>query len=97
MKSQPSPFGPPNTDSAQRYLDHVLERKSLWLGQDFLAQWLMLLVAERMLRYYARTFDPSFALDRVEGEWMAHRSDLGPIESGLSQTLLQFSHRRPPP
>jgi len=94
---QATAFAPPNPDFALRYLDHGLERKSLWLGQDFLAQCLMMLVAERMLRYYARAYDQAFALDRVEGEWMAHRQDLGPIESGLSQTLLQFSHRQQPP
>jgi Fe-S-cluster containining protein len=79
-------------DQAVRYFCHVLERKSLWLGGSFLGRLLLTLVAERLLCYYARSLgDLSLALDLVEGEWLAHSEDLGPLEEALALTLLQFA------
>lgn len=86
----PQPFRgrPP----AGRYLSHVLERKTLWLGPSFLGKLLSLLVAERLLRYYTQSLGEfSDAVELVEGEWVAHRDDLGPLEESLAATLLQFA------
>ncbi|MBX3166288.1 MAG: YkgJ family cysteine cluster protein [Candidatus Eremiobacteraeota bacterium] len=71
-----------------RYFEHVLERKWLWLGENFLGRMLLLLVGEQL---YWSAGDK--ALDLVEGEWLGHREDLGPVEHGLADTMLQFCHR----
>jgi Fe-S-cluster containining protein len=73
----------------QRYLSHVLERKTLWWGPSVLAQLSMVLVAERLLHHYTARLGPSEALDRVEGEWLAHRHDLSPLATAFAQRLLQ--------
>ena len=74
-----------------RFLEHVLERKYLWLGGDLLGRMLLMLVGERLL-WSARAAGQSWseAFDLVEGQWLGHREDLGPVQAGLAQTLLQF-------
>ncbi len=67
-----------------RFFEHVLERKWLWLGESFLGRMLTLLVGEQLYWSVANPFD------LVEGEWLGHRDDLGPVEQGLANTLLQF-------
>ncbi|MBT9583107.1 YkgJ family cysteine cluster protein [bacterium] len=85
------PFRVTPGETFARYLGHVLERKSLWLGRSFLGRLLLVLVGERLLHYYANSFqDLGAALDLVEGEWLAHSEDLGPLEETLAATLLQF-------
>ncbi|MBN9414745.1 hypothetical protein ABS71_07605 [bacterium SCN 62-11] len=69
-----------------RYFEHVLERKWLWLGENFLGRMLSLLVGEQL---YWSVEQP---LELVEGGWLGHREDLGPVEQGLADTLLQFCH-----
>ena len=77
-----------------RYWSHVLERKSLWLGDDLLGRMLLVLVAERLLFCaLAESADWGRAFDLVEGQWLAHRDDLGPVERGLAATLLQYCLR----
>lgn len=80
--SQPDPL-------LQRYLVHVLERKSLWLG-DWLGRLLMLLVAQYLAEFYAPTLGWEKAVELVEGEWLAHRDDLAEVEHGFAAMLLQF-------
>lgn len=75
---------------AIRYLGHVLERKSLWLGSSFLGRLLMLLTAQRMLLYYTRLEGFSLAVDRLEGEWLLHRQGLEDVEQTFEETLLQL-------
>ena len=75
-----------------RYLCHVLERKQLWMGPDFLGKLMLVLVSERLLQYYRQSLgDWGPAFDLVEGEWLAHQDDLGPLERQLAATLLQFA------
>lgn len=71
-----------------RYFNHVLERKWLWLGENFLGRMLLLLVGEQL--YWSAQEAGVNAFDLVEGEWLGHREDLGPVEQGLADTLLQF-------
>lgn len=73
---------------SKRYFDHVLERKWLWLGENFLGRMLLLLVGEQL--YWSARAGGLNAFDLVEGEWLGHREDLGPVEQGLADTLLQF-------
>lgn len=87
---------PPAASSPEsvRFFDHVLERKALWSGSDFLGRMLLLAVGERLLAtVLGGGGDWSRAFDLVEGEWLGHREDLGPVEQGLAQTLLQFCTR----
>ncbi|MFN8607389.1 MAG: YkgJ family cysteine cluster protein [Vulcanimicrobiota bacterium] len=78
-------------EQSARYLAHVLERKFLWLGGDLLGRMLLLLVGERLL-WGARAAGQGWpqAFDLVEGQWLGHREDLGPVQAGLAQTLIQF-------
>lgn len=71
-----------------RFFEHVLERKWLWLGENFLGRMLLLLVGEQL--YWSALAGGTNAFDLVEGEWLGHRDDLGPVEEGLARTLLQF-------
>ncbi len=71
-----------------RYFEHVLERKWLWLGENLLGRMLLLLVGEQL--YWSALASGHNAFDLVEGEWLGHREDLGPVEEGLANTLLQF-------
>ena len=73
---------------SKRYFDHVLERKWLWLGENFLGRMLTLLVGEQL--YWSALAAGLNGFDLVEGEWLGHRDDLGPVEHGLASTLLQF-------
>ncbi|MBS2040145.1 YkgJ family cysteine cluster protein [bacterium] len=76
---------------SRRYFEHVLERKYLWLGGDLLGRMALMLVGERLLwgaLGAGRSWSEAF--DLVEGQWLGHREDLGPIQAGLAQTLLQF-------
>jgi Fe-S-cluster containining protein len=66
-----------------RYLSHLLERKWLWAGPDWLARLVALLVAEQWLKRYS--------VDDIEGHWVSHRSDLDPVYAGLSESLLRFA------
>lgn len=75
---------------AIRYLSHVLERKSLWLGTSFLGRLLMLLTAQRMLLYYTRLEGFALAVDRLEGEWLLHRQGLEDLEQTFEETVLQL-------
>ena len=84
---------PPAVSSPEsvRFFDHILERKALWSGSDFLGRMLLVAVGERLLAtVLGRGGNWSNAFDRVEGEWLGHREDLGPVEQGLAQHLLQF-------
>lgn len=74
-----------------RYFEHVLERKWLWLGENLLGRMLLLLVGEQL--YWSALAGGQNAFDLVEGEWLGHREDLGPVEQGLAQTVLQFCQR----
>ena len=77
-------------ENAIRYLGHVIERKSVWLGSSFLGRLLMLLTAERMLLYYTRLEGFALAVDRLEGEWLLHRQGLEDVEQTFEETLLQL-------
>lgn len=90
VAARPDPFSQPADGPARDYLDHVLERKSPWLGSDFLGRLLMVLAAELMLNYYSPTLGFWGAVDRVEGEWLAHRRELDVLESQFAATLLQL-------
>lgn len=85
------PSDPQVDPQSARYLEHVLERKYLWSGGDLLGRMALMLVAERLL-WGARAGGQSWgqAFDLVEGQWLGHRDDLGPVQAGLAQTLLQF-------
>ncbi len=77
-----------SNEQSVRYFRHVLERKSLWLGADFLGRMSLLLIGERLLAWaYQRFEDWGAAFDLVEGEWLAHRDDLGPVELGMATML----------
>ena len=78
------------SEPAVRYLAHVIERKSVWLGGSFLGRLLMLLAAERMLLYYTRLEGFALAVDRLEGEWLLHRQGLEDVEQTFEETLLQL-------
>ena len=49
---------------------------------------LTLLVGEQL--YWSALAAGLNGFDLVEGEWLGHRDDLGPVEHGLASTLLQF-------
>lgn len=84
------PFDGEMSPPAIRYLSHVIERKSVWLGSRFLGRLLMLLTAQRMLFYYTRLEGFAPAVDRLEGEWLLHRQSLEELEQTLEETLLQL-------
>jgi Fe-S-cluster containining protein len=86
----PDPFGAELDPQFARYLAHVLERKSLWMGRNFLGRLLMFLAARPMLSYYQQLEGFWAAVDRVEGEWLAHRRGLGVLEEQFASTLLQL-------
>lgn len=89
--AEPFDWERPDAQS-QRYLSHVLERKTLWQGSSFLGRLLLVLVGERLLRYYGRIFaDYWTAVELVEGEWLAHRDDLGELELNLAEIVLQYA------
>ena len=90
VEAMADPFGGELDGQHRRYLAHVLERKSLWLGSHFLGRLLMLLAAENMLLYYQGLDGLWAAVDTVEGEWLAHRRGLAPLEQQFAQTLLQL-------
>lgn len=85
-----NPFGGEMSPEAIRYLSHVIERKSVWLGSSFLGRLLMLLTAQRMLLYYTRLEGFALAVDRLEGEWLLHRQGLDDLEQTFEETLLQL-------
>ena len=84
------PFGGSPDSQSTRYLAHVLERKSLWMGTSFLGRLLMFLAAQRMLYYYQGLEGFWPAVDRLEGEWLAHRRGLEVLEQQFASTLLQL-------
>ena len=84
------PFGGSPDSQSTRYLAHVLERKSLWMGSSFLGRLLMLLASQRMLYYYQKLDGFWPAVDRLEGEWLAHRRGLEVLEQQFAATLLQL-------
>lgn len=71
----------------RRYLDHILERKTLWSSKNWLGRLLMVLVAERLVSYYGPLLGWTEAVKRIEGEWLAHRDDLDEIEENFGQAL----------
>lgn len=85
-----NPFEGQLEPEAIRYLSHVIERKSLWLGGRFLGRLMMLLSAERMLLYYTRLEGLPQAIDRMEGEWLLHRQGLEVLEQTFEETILQL-------
>lgn len=85
-----NPFEGSLTPEGVRFLCHVIERKTLWLGHRFLGRLLMLLTAERMLLYYTRLEGFAAAVERLEGEWLLHRQDLQSLEQTFEDTLLQL-------
>ena len=93
LRTEPPDLLPAAASSPEsvRYFDHVLERKALWSGSDFLGRMLLVLVGERLLvTVLANGGSWSSAFDLVEGEWLGHREDLAPVEQGLARFLLQF-------
>lgn len=84
------PFGGAAGPDLVRYLTHLLERKALWEGRHFLGRLLMLLVAEKLVIYYAQLGSFWDAVELVEGEWLGHR-DQEPLAEGFAHTLLQFT------
>lgn len=85
-----NPFEGDLTEPGLRYLRHVIERKTVWLGTSFLGRLLMLLTAQRMLLYYTRLEGFALAVDRLEGEWLLHRRNLEDLEKTFEETLLQL-------
>jgi len=85
-----NPFEGEMSEPALRYLRHVIERKSVWMGSSFLGRLLMLLTAQRMLLYYTRLEGFALAVDRLEGEWLLHRRNLEDVEKTFEETLLQL-------
>jgi len=76
-----------------RYLSHALERKSLWMGHNFLGRLMMLLCAECLVAYFQKLDSESSsakAIERVEGEWLTHRQGLEVLETQFARTLLQL-------
>lgn len=84
-RSQPFELSP--DPQSARYLEHVLERKTLWTSQRFLGRLLMLLCAERMLSYYQASSSFDLAVDQIEGEWLTHRVGLETLELLFEQAL----------
>ena len=83
------PFGGDSAPEARRFLNHVLQRKTLWWREPWLGRLCMLLVAERLLRFYARRDGVWPAIDRIEGEWLGH-ADREDLERGYAATLLSY-------
>lgn len=89
VKPRSEPFSPVADGPWREYLDHVLERKTPWLGRDWLGRLLMVLAAEPMLHYYAPLLGFWPAVERLEEEWLAHRRELDILEGQFATTLLQ--------
>lgn len=71
-----------------RYLIHLLERKALWAGRDFLGSLLMVLLSERLMGFYLRSLSFGEAVDVVEGEWLTHSPLRGDREVVLAASFL---------
>ncbi|MEW6279705.1 MAG: hypothetical protein AB1758_13845 [Candidatus Eremiobacterota bacterium] len=87
-----APPDPAHALQVRRYLEHLVFRKFLLLGESILARLAALLLAEQVLRCYAAGFGAlGPALDVVEGEVMTHSPDMegyfAAIEDGLLRHL----------